>query len=151
MTTEYEDALSEMNTILEKENEDLHAKVNALEAEIEALNEKGNYSSTPEIRGKNCTIRVSTDMLVDFYQKAQPLIVRLAKEAKIPTSDLVRKFDIDLRFGEREVNDQEYAKRKYCKHSYDDKAYYRDQFWQDMEEDMRQHRSYQFQFLGDTK
>ena len=83
-------------------------------------------------------------MLVDFYQKGQPLIVRLAKEAKIPTSYLARTFDIDLRFGEREVNDQEYAKRKYCKHSYDDKAYYRDQFWRDVEKDMLERQSWQF-------
>jgi hypothetical protein len=146
MISEYEDALSEMNTILEKENEDLHAKVNALETELEALNEKGNYSSTPEIRGKNCTIRVSTDMLVDFYQKAQPLIIMLAKEARISTSDLVRKFDIDLRFGEREVNDHQYAKRKY---SYSDMEYDQYHFSQELAE--AQWRRYQDRFLNSPK
>lgn len=126
MTSEYEDALSEMNTILEKENEDLHAKVNALETKLEALNEKGDYYSTREIKGTYSKMRVTTDMLVDFYQKAQPLIVRLAKEARIPTSDLVRKFNIDLQFGEREFNDQRCEKYKY---SYGDLGYDRDQIW----------------------
>lgn len=146
MSSEYEDALSEMNTILEKENEDLHAKVNALETKLEALSEKGDYFSTREIRGTYSKMRVSTDMLVDFYQKAQPLIVRLAKEARIPTSDLVRKFNIDLQFGEREVNDQRYEKHKY---SYGDLGYNPNRLAQDLAEDIRQHRSYQF--LGDTK
>ena len=137
MITEYEDALSEMNSILEKENEDLHAKVNALETKLEALNEKGNYFSTREISGTYSKMRVSTDMLVDFYQKAQPLIVRLAKEARIPTSDLARKFNIDLRFGEREVNDQRYEEHKY---SYSYPGYDHDHFSQELAEDLRRYR-----------
>ncbi len=107
MSTEYEDALSEMNTILEKENEALHAKVNALETKLEAINEKRDAFSTREIRdpqGRVCMV-ATTDMLVYFYEKAQPLVVLLAKRAKVPLDEIKHHFNIDLRFGER-VYDQ---------------------------------------------
>lgn len=103
MSSEYEDALVEMNDLLQTENEDLHAKNSALQLKYDDIFEAKAHHSTTLITDpiSGVGMAVSNRELASFYLRAQELLVKVAFNLKRDPIDYGFREGLDLTFGMR--------------------------------------------------